>query len=296
MNNNSKDMKRWMNLASRMVEESTPEEEKAKERERAIGKLHGDLSKTNKDLMKMKENKLNLLIKKKYYDSGAEVGESDMFSFHFTETSGGYEFHMPLNILFGRRTQAFCAQYWDDFFRGAGIETEFAGNIKEALEKAGNINLVMTLSKDMEEELPDAADTKADEEAEEEHGSESESPDFDIEDDEGQVPDETEEFGLDTKSESRRRRHGKSINEMFGDDDDDDYDPDKDYGKERGEYSRATQYSDDEEWDPVICPKCNIGNVDLDENGEMSCDECDFTDGYSRKYKLTPEQRRHIEG
>lgn len=153
-NSSTVDMLKWMDMTAKMLgEESTPEEEKVKEREKARAKLSADLGKTNKDLMNMKLDKLNMLIKKKYYDSGKEIDEADMFQFHLAETSKGWEFQMPLNILFGRRTQAFCAQYWDDFFSQAGIDVSFADNIKEALDKAGNINLVMTIAKDMEDEV-----------------------------------------------------------------------------------------------------------------------------------------------
>jgi len=173
-NNSTVDMLKWMSMASKMLgEETTPEEDKIRERERAKEKLSSDLGKTNKDLMKMKVDKLNMLIKKKYYDAGKEVEESDMFQFRLKETSKGWEFQMPLNILFGRRTQAFCAQYWDDFFSQAGIDVSFEDNIRQALDKAGNISLVMTISKDMEDEvdLIDDDDDDDDDEDESEEGA-----------------------------------------------------------------------------------------------------------------------------
>lgn len=192
-NNQTVDMLRWMNMTERMInEDSTQDEEKLKEREKAKAKLSASLSKTNRDLMKMKMNKLNMLIKKKYYDSGKDVDENDMFQFHFTETSKGWEFQMPLNILFGRRTQAFCAQYWDDFFAQAGIDVSFEDNIKEALNKAGNINLVMTISKDMKDEVDLIPD-----EDEEEYEEEYDDDEDEYEDEDDDEDEDEDEFNLE---------------------------------------------------------------------------------------------------
>ena len=195
MKRSSTEMLKWMELASKMNEEKTPEEERAAERAKAVSKLHGDLNKTNRELMKMKADKLNMLIRKKYYDSApadADVDEGDLFQFHFSETKNGWEFHMPLNILFGKRTQAFCAQYWDDFFKQAGIDVQFANNIGDALQKAGNINLVMTIDADMEEEDDDEND--------------------------GDDQEETEQFDIEGSDEDENDTEGVGSDEEWADD------------------------------------------------------------------------------
>lgn len=191
-------------MVDQINEEEMSDEDKAIEREKARAKLGQNLSKTNKDLMAMKADKLNMLIKKKYYDSGKEMPEEDMFQFHFSETSDGYQFTMPISILFGRRTQAFCAQYWDDFFKGAGIDVSFTDNIKQALEDAGNIHLTMTLDKEMDDEVDKLADEDGEEEPEAEGDGEEMDDDLDIEDDEGVEPDQDEEFNFEEIANGKR--------------------------------------------------------------------------------------------
>lgn len=147
MSNN--DMKRWLHLAESM----NLHEADAKARETNAEKLEKEIDKTDQKLMQAKLDKLNMLVKKKYYEKDDEMPDEKMFQFHFTDKGDHYEFAMPLNILFGKKTQDFCAKYWDDFFDHADIRTTFSDNITAALKQTGGINLTMRLNKKVTKEV-----------------------------------------------------------------------------------------------------------------------------------------------
>ena len=142
MANVNKDIQRWMDLTESMLNEADNFE-----------KANQNISKTDDKLMQVKMEKLNNLIKKKYYEKDEEVEEDDMFQFNFEDKGDHYEFKMPLTVLFGRKSQEYAARFWDDFFEKAGIKTSFIDNIQEALKQAGNINLRMKLNKSMTQEV-----------------------------------------------------------------------------------------------------------------------------------------------
>lgn len=141
------DMKRWVNLAETM------NLREAAEKETNSQKLEKEIEKTDYRLMQTKLDKLNMLIKKKYYEKDDEMPDEKMFQFHFEDKGDHYEFSMPLNILFGKKTQEFCAKYWDDFFDQADIRTTFKDNISAALRQTGGINLTMKLNKKITKEV-----------------------------------------------------------------------------------------------------------------------------------------------
>jgi len=118
-----------------------------------MDKLNKELEKTDSRLMQDKLDKLNMLVKKKYYEKDDNASDDKMFQFRFEDKGDHYEFAMPLNIIFGKRTQEFCAAYWDDFFDRADIKTSFADNIASALRQAGGINLTMKINKGMTKEV-----------------------------------------------------------------------------------------------------------------------------------------------
>lgn len=136
------DIRKWMNLTEQMLSEEIDPE-----------KVEGEINKTNDKLMQLKVDKLNNLIKKKYYEQDDDVDENNIFQFSFEDKGDHYEFKMPLSVLFGERTQEYAAQFWDDFFSKAGVKTSFSNNIADALEKAGNVNLTMQLNKKLTHEV-----------------------------------------------------------------------------------------------------------------------------------------------
>lgn len=140
-----KDIQKWMDLTESILNEADSDPEK----------VDNEINKTNDKLMQLKVDKLNNLIKKKYYEQDEEADESQMFQFHFEDKGDYYEFQMPLTVLFGERTQEYAARFWDDFFSKAGIKTSFQDNIKDALDKTGNINLTMRLNKKLTHEVED---------------------------------------------------------------------------------------------------------------------------------------------
>ena len=142
------DMKKWVNLAEDMNLMEEP-----KERETNVQKLDKEINKHDAKLMQAKLDKLNMLIKRKYYEKDDEMDDEKMFQFNFRDKGDYYEFVMPLNILFGKKTQEFCAKYWDDFFDQADIKTTFIDNISSALKQAGGINLTMKINKKMTREV-----------------------------------------------------------------------------------------------------------------------------------------------
>ena len=147
--NSYRDMKRLIDLAeamfdkkpSRRMDEGTGAED-----------LEKEMSKTDAELMKRKVEKLNLLIKKKYYDADEELDEAAMFQFHFQDKGDHYEFGMPLTIVFGKRARQFAARYWDDIFDAADVKVSFENNIEEALKRAGSITLTMKINKSVTKE------------------------------------------------------------------------------------------------------------------------------------------------
>jgi len=143
------DMKKWVNLAEGL----NLQEADAKARETNAEKLEKEMSKTDQKLMQTKLEKLNMMVKRKYYEKDDEMPDEKMFQFRFEDKGDHYEFAMPLNILFGKKTQDFCAKYWDEFFDQADIRTTFSDNISAALRQAGGINLTMKLNKKMTKEV-----------------------------------------------------------------------------------------------------------------------------------------------
>lgn len=141
------DMKKWVSLAEQM---NLNEE---KEKETNFDKMDKELARNDQKLMQAKLDKLNMLLKKKYFEKDDNMPEERMFQFHFTDKGNYYEFSMPLNILFGKKTQQFCAKYWDEFFKNADIDTSFADNISTALKQTGSINLIMKINKKMTKEV-----------------------------------------------------------------------------------------------------------------------------------------------
>jgi hypothetical protein len=139
-------IKKWLKLTEKisknLSEEVTPQE-----------KLDQDLQKTDSKLMQFKLDKLNMLLKRKYYETSTNLPEDRMFQFHFADKGDHYEFTMPLNILFGKKTRDFCAKYWDDFFSQADISTTFSDNIAAALKQTGGIHLTMKLNKKITKEV-----------------------------------------------------------------------------------------------------------------------------------------------
>jgi len=142
------DMKKWVNLA-----ESMNLMEEPKEKETNSQKLDKEIDKNDVKLMQAKLDKLNMLVKKKYYEKDDEMDHEKMFQFNFNDKGDHYEFVMPMNILFGKKTQEFCADYWDEFFDQADIRTTFLDNISSALKQAGGINLTMKINKKMTREV-----------------------------------------------------------------------------------------------------------------------------------------------
>lgn len=137
------DIEKWMNITKAMNEAAkTPAE-----------KLDTDIEKTDTKIMQMKLDKLNMLIRKKYYSASEDIPEEKMFQFQFEDKGNVVEFNIPLNILFGKKTQEFCATYWNDFFKQADISVTFEDNIKTALKQTGSINLKMSLNKTLTKEV-----------------------------------------------------------------------------------------------------------------------------------------------
>lgn len=145
MSNDSNDIRKWTRLAEAMSLNEAGESN--------YEKVEKELEKTDQKLMQAKLDKLNMLIKKKYYEKDEEMPEEKMFQFNFQDRGDHYEFQMPLNILFGRKTQDFCAKYWDDLFDSADIKTEFEDNIHRALKQTGGINLTMKINKKLTKEV-----------------------------------------------------------------------------------------------------------------------------------------------
>lgn len=135
-------IKDWLEISVNMLNEASAKE-----------KVDSELEKTDNKLMQMKLDKLNLLIKQRYYEKDEEMDESKMFQFHFDDRGDYYQFTMPLTVLFGKKTTEFAAKYWDDFFSRADIDVDFDDNIRRALRKAGDINLTMKINKKVTKEF-----------------------------------------------------------------------------------------------------------------------------------------------
>lgn len=145
MSKDIRNIQHWMDLTANMLNEKTE----------GVEKVDDEINKTNDKLMQLKVDKLNNLIKKRYYEADEEASEEEMFQFQFEDKGEHYEFQMPLTVLFGKKTQEYAARFWDDFFSKAGIKTSFSNNIQEALDKAGNIYLTMKLNKKITHEVDD---------------------------------------------------------------------------------------------------------------------------------------------
>jgi len=159
------EMEKWIKLvedsfevSGERIEEDTWPTKSANDK---MGKTEQELEKANSTLMQAKVDKLNLLIKQKYYKQDQDIEDESVFQFHFEDKGDYHEFSMPLYILFGRKSREFTAQYWNNFFDGADIKVSFEKNIEEALKSAGRFNLTMKIDKKMKHEImPDKDDTK----------------------------------------------------------------------------------------------------------------------------------------
>jgi hypothetical protein len=146
-NDYRKDYQKWVNAIPGILQEQKKEKPSVKD------DLDQELGKHSDKLEKLKQEKLNMLIKRKYYENDETIEDENMFQFHFRDKGESYEFTMPLNILFGEKTQDYCAKFWDDFFAQADIKTSFKDNIKAALEQTGGIHLTMKINKGMSKEV-----------------------------------------------------------------------------------------------------------------------------------------------
>jgi len=146
------DIKRLIDLSESMLTGKTVESYYSKNMQEGSEELDKELSKTDAELMKSKVSKLNLLIKKKYYEADEDLDEAKMFQFRFEDKGDHFEFNMPLTIVFGKKARQFAARYWDDIFDSADIRVKFENNIEEALKSAGSINLTMKLNKSLTKE------------------------------------------------------------------------------------------------------------------------------------------------
>jgi hypothetical protein len=138
------DIKRLLDLSEAMLTNGVISED-SEEVEKALGK-------TDSALMKSKVEKLNLLLKKKYYDADEDLDEAKMFQFTFEDKGDHYEFGMPLTIVFGKKARQFAARYWNELFDSADIRVTFEDNIEQALKNAGSITLTMKINKNMTKE------------------------------------------------------------------------------------------------------------------------------------------------
>lgn len=152
MTSDYKDIKRLLDLSEAVLTGKDYEEPRMDE-ETNTEKLDKELSKTDSELMRRKVEKLNLLIKKKYYEADEDLDETKMFQFNFEDKGDHYEFGMPLTIVFGKKARQFAARYWNDLFDSADIRVQFENNIEDALKKAGSINLTMRINKSLTKEL-----------------------------------------------------------------------------------------------------------------------------------------------
>ena len=146
----SDEIAKWMKAVD-IVNKNELEEEKRETLPSEV--VDKDLEKTNSKIMQMKLDKLNMLIKKKYYNKDENTSNEAMFQFQFEEKGDAYEFTIPLNILFGKRTQEFASKYWEDFFEQADIKTSFDDNIREAIKQTSGISLRMKSNKKLSKEL-----------------------------------------------------------------------------------------------------------------------------------------------
>ena len=150
MGSDYKQIKDWMSMSEAIL---TGKQINPLNEESGSERLEKELSKTDASLMEKKVEKLNLLIKKKYYEADEDLDETKMFQFRFEDRGDSYEFVMPLTIIFGKRARQFAARYWDDFFEGADMNVGFENNIEDALKKAGHINLTMKINKKLTKEV-----------------------------------------------------------------------------------------------------------------------------------------------
>lgn len=144
---NYSDMKKWFRLTEEIRIEEKREPLKNSE------KNQKEISKIDKKLLNLKLEKLNNLIKKKYYDQDEEMAIEKMYQLNLVDRGDYYEFSMPLKILFGQKTQDFCSKYWNDFFLSADIDVDFKDNIQNALRQTEGISLTMKINKKITKEV-----------------------------------------------------------------------------------------------------------------------------------------------
>jgi hypothetical protein len=139
------EMNKWIALSESIL---TEESDKLNKHEEYMQKL-------DSDLMTAKIEKLNALVKQKYYKQDQDIDDAAVFQFKFEDKGDFYEFTMPLYILFGRKSREFTAQYWNSFFGQADIAVSFEDNIEEALKSAGRFSLTMKINKKLNAEVED---------------------------------------------------------------------------------------------------------------------------------------------
>jgi len=112
--------------------------------------------KNQKELQKKKIKAKNEEIKNKIEILNTELRNKGIgFTFNIkpTQNGDGWEFDLPLNVLLGPKTRKYCNELWKTIMKNAGIEMDFADEIKNAIDKLDNYKVTMKINSSLDKEV-----------------------------------------------------------------------------------------------------------------------------------------------
>ena len=102
----------------------------------------------NRDKIKSQifERKIDLL--------NNELEEKNIdFRFNIRRNGDHYEFDVPLKVLFGPKTQGFCADQWAAIMREADVKMDFSDEVKRVVSEMSGIVVTMKMNLEMTKEV-----------------------------------------------------------------------------------------------------------------------------------------------
>lgn len=118
-------------------------EDQKKEEERRAERLGKNRDRIKSQIFERKIELLNTELEDKNID----------FRFNIRRVEDHYEFDVPLKVLFGPKTQKFCADQWKEIMKEADITMDFSDEIKRVIQEMSGIVVTMKMNLEMTKEV-----------------------------------------------------------------------------------------------------------------------------------------------
>ena len=118
-------------------------EKQKKDEERRGEKISKNRDKIKSQIFERKIDLLNNELEEKNID----------FRFNIRRVEDHYEFDVPLKVLFGPKTQKFCADQWAAIMKEADVTMDFSDEIRRIVNDMSGIVVTMKLNLEMTKEI-----------------------------------------------------------------------------------------------------------------------------------------------